>query len=71
MGICAVEHVGSVDELIARASGAQLYLRVAQDELPSVPEKHHVVREWPHVHRNAALTSKVFILKHRKHPFEF
>lgn len=50
MVICAVEHVSSVDELIARASGAQLYLRVAQDELPSVSEKHHVVREPPHVH---------------------
>lgn len=57
MGVCAVEHVSSMDELVARASGAQLHLRVAQDELPSVSEKHQVVREPPHVHRVFAVST--------------
>lgn len=40
MVFCAVQHVGSMDKVVARAFPTDLYLGVAQNQLRSVDETH-------------------------------
>lgn len=48
MVLCAVQHVGCVDELIARSSYPQFSLRVPQHDLPPAHEDQNIVHGTRH-----------------------
>lgn len=48
MVLCTVQHVGCVDELIARSSYPQFSLRVPQHDLPPAHEDQNIVHGTRH-----------------------